>query len=68
MAAAIAYRIAFGSRAGLKVMTVRVRYRAKAQRASPFAPTSTGSACMPQGRAGAAHPAELSGLPGACRA
>jgi hypothetical protein len=52
----------------LKVMTVRVRYRAKAQRASPFAPTSTGSACMPQGRAGAAHPAELSGLPGACRA
>jgi hypothetical protein len=46
-AAAITYRIAFGPRAGQKVLTLRARCRARIGRANPCAPTSTGSACTP---------------------
>jgi hypothetical protein len=44
-AAAITYRIAFGPRAGQKVLTLRGAMAREVWRASFCAPTSTGSAC-----------------------
>ena len=47
-AAAITYRIAFGPRAGQKVLTREARCRARTRPASRCAPTSTDSACTPR--------------------
>ena len=44
-AAAVTYRMAFGPRAGQKVLTLRGAMPRGVRLASPFAPTSTGSVC-----------------------
>jgi uncharacterized protein (DUF983 family) len=46
-AAAVTYRIAFGPRAGQKVLTLRGAMRGRRRRTNPCAPTSTGSVCTP---------------------